>query len=155
MKLKNVSPFIAVSILGMLSIVLPIFILDNLKPYESPLFPLIRTGVEGISRYSFFLLFLAGFFVKIFSELPSWKIGLASMLLFPLAAICEIIAESSSHPMFAFEIILYSIISVPSIIGAYASQALKSILLKKKVFSSTKLNSERYYKPIRKSSRSF
>ncbi|MFT6799469.1 MAG: hypothetical protein ACJAWA_001599, partial [Nonlabens sp.] len=45
MKLNNLSAFIAISILGMLSIILPIFILGDLKPYESPLFPLIRTGI--------------------------------------------------------------------------------------------------------------
>jgi hypothetical protein len=58
MKLNNLSAFIAISILGMLSIILPIFILGDLKPYESPLFPLIRTGIEGMSIYSLSFLFL-------------------------------------------------------------------------------------------------
>jgi len=132
MKLKNVSALIAISILGMLSIILPVFILADLKPYESPLFPLIRTGIEGISIYSLSFLFLSGFIVKLFSNIPFWKIGLMSMVLFPLATICEMIADSSSHNMFPFEFIFYGIYTMPAIIGAAASQVIKRFLIKKK-----------------------
>ena len=132
MKLKNVSALIAISILGMLSIILPVFILADLKPYESPLFPLIRTGIEGISIYSLSFLFLSGFIVKLFSNIPFWKIGLMSMVLFPLATICEMIADSSSHNMFPFEFIFYGIYTMPAIIGAAASQVIKRFLIRKK-----------------------
>ena len=132
MKLQNVSALIAISILGMLSIILPVFILADLKPYESPLFPLIRTGIEGISIYSLSFLFLSGFIVKLFSNIPFWKIGLMSMVLFPLAAICEMIFDSSSHSMFPFEFIFYVIYTIPAIIGAAVSQVIKSFVLKKK-----------------------
>jgi hypothetical protein len=132
MKLKNVSALIAISILGMLSIILPVFILADLKPYESPLFPLIRTGIEGISIYSLSFLFLSGFIVKLFSNIPFWKIGLMSMVLFPLATICEMIADSSSHNMFPFEFIFYGIYTIPAIIGAAASQVIKRFVIKKK-----------------------
>ena len=132
MKLKNVSALIAISILGMLSIILPVFILADLKPYESPLFPLIRTGIEGISIYSLSFLFLSGFIVKLFSNIPFWKIGLMSMVLFPLAAICEMIADSSSHNMFPFEFIFYGIYTIPAIIGAATSQVIKRFIIKKK-----------------------
>ena len=132
MKLNNVPAFIAISILGMLSIILPVFILADLKPYESPLFPLIRTGIEGISIYSLSFLFLSGFIVKLFSNVPSWKIGLMSMILFPLAAICEMIADTTSHNMFPFEFILYGFYTIPAIIGAYTSQLIKSFAIKKK-----------------------
>lgn len=131
MKVKNVSALLAISILGMLSIILPVFILEDLKPYESPLFPLIRTGIEGISIYSLSFLFLSGFIVKLFSNIPYWKIGLMSMVLFPLAAICEMIFDSSSHSMFPIEFIFYAIYTIPSIIGAYISQLIKGFFIKK------------------------
>jgi len=131
-KVKNVSALIAISILGMLSIILPVFILGDLKPYESPLFPLIRTGIEGISIYSLSFLFLSGFIVKLFSNIPFWKIGLMSMVLFPLAAICEMIFDSSSHNMFPIEFIFYAIYTIPGIIGAAASQIIERFVIKKK-----------------------
>lgn len=132
MRLKNVSALIVASILGMLSIILPVFILGDLKPYDSPLFPIIRTGIEGISTYSLSFLFLSGFIVKFFSNVPSWKIGLMSMVLFPLAAICEMIVDSSSHNMFPIEFIFYGIYTIPTIIGAYFSQLIKSFVIKRK-----------------------
>ncbi|WP_213521059.1 hypothetical protein [Nonlabens sp.] len=133
MKLNNLSAFIAISILGMLSIILPLFILGDLKPYESPLFPLIRTGIEGISLYSISFLFLSGFIVKLLSKLSFWKIGLMSMALFPLATFCEMIFDSTSHTMFPFEFIGYAIYTIPAIMGAAASQFLKPFIIKKEV----------------------
>jgi hypothetical protein len=132
MKTKRIISIVTIAILGMSSIVLPVFFLDDLKHYDSPLFPLIRTGIEGISMYSLGFLIFSGFIVKLFSDVPSWKIGLMSMILFPLAAICEMIADSSSHNMFPFEFIFYGFYTIPAIIGAYTSQLIKSFVIKKK-----------------------
>jgi hypothetical protein len=132
MKTKRIISILTIAILGMSSIVLPVFFLDDLKHYDSPLFPLIRTGIEGISMYSLGFLIFSGFIVKLFSDVPSWKIGLMSMILFPLAAICEMIADSSSHNMFPFEFIFYGFYTIPAIIGAYTSQLIKSFVIKKK-----------------------
>ena len=132
MKTKGIISIVTISILGMISIVLPVFFLDDLKHYDSPLFPLIRTGIEGISMYSLGFLIFSGFIVKLFSDVPSWKIGLMSMILFPLAAICEMIADSSSHNMFPIEFIFYGFYTIPAIIGAYTSQLIKSFVIKKK-----------------------
>lgn len=132
MKTKKIISFITIAILGMSSIVLPVFFLDDLKRYDSPLFPLIRTGIEGISMYSLGFLIFSGFIVKLFSDVPSWKIGLMSMILFPLAAICEMIADSSSHNMFPIEFIFYGFYTIPALIGAYTSQFIKSFAINKK-----------------------
>ena len=132
MKTKRIISIVTIAILGMSSIVLPVFFLDDLKHYDSPLFPLIRTGIEGISMYSLSFLIFSGFIVKLFSDVPSWKIGLMSMILFPLAAICEMIADSSSHNMFPIEFIFYGFCTIPAIIGAYTSQLIKSFVIKKK-----------------------
>jgi hypothetical protein len=64
MKLNSLTAFIILSTLGKLYIILPVFILADLKLYESHLFPLIRTGVEEVSIYSLSYLFLSGFIVK-------------------------------------------------------------------------------------------
>ena len=132
MKTKRIISIVIIAILGMSSIVLPVFFLDDLKHSDSPLFPLIKTGIEGISMYSLGFLIFSGFIVKLFSDVPSWKIGLMSMILFPLAAICEIIVDSSSHNMFPIEFIVYGFLTIPAIIGAYTSQLIKSFVIKKK-----------------------
>ena len=132
MRTKQIISFVTIAILGMSSIVLPVFFLDNLKHYDSPLFPLIRTGIEGISIYSLGFLIFSGFIVKLFIDVASWKIGLMSMVLFPLAAICEMIADFSSHNMFPIEFIFYGFYTIPAIIGAYTCQLIKSLTIKKK-----------------------
>lgn len=128
MKTKRIISFVTIAILGMSSIVLPVFFLDDLKHYDSPLFPLIRTGIEGISMYSLGFLIFSGFIVKLFSDESSWKIGLMSMALFPLAAICEMIVDLSSHNMFPIEFIFYGFYTIPAIIGAYLAQFIRRLV---------------------------
>jgi hypothetical protein len=126
---KNVFWFyFLASILGVISIVIPTFFLPDLKHYDSPLFPLIRTGIEGISIWSFSLLLLSGLGVKLLSNLSGWKIGLTTMALFPIMAIFEIIVDSSSHIMFPFEFIGYALYSIPAIIGTYIAQGIQKVL---------------------------
>jgi hypothetical protein len=132
MKLKKAASLVLVSILGMVSIILPVFILGDLRHYESPLFPLIRTGIEGFSLYSLLFLLVSGSTVKLFSDIPFWKIGLMSMALFPLATLCEMIADSSSHNMFPIEFIFYGFYTIPAILGAYSSQVIKNYVVQKK-----------------------
>jgi hypothetical protein len=122
--------YLLTSILGIISIVLPTFFIPDLKQYDSPLFPLIRTGIEGISFWSFGLLLLSGFGVKLLSNLSGWKIGLTTMALFPILAIFEMFVDSSSHNMFPFEFIFYAVYSIPAIIGAYIAQGIKKVLIK-------------------------
>lgn len=121
---KNIT-YLFAAILGLTSIVLPTFFLTNLKQYDSPLFPVVKTAIEGISIWSFALLFLSGFGVKLLSKLSSWKIGLMTMALFPVMAIVEIFTDTSSHNMLPFELIFYAVCSLPAIIGAYLAQYMK------------------------------
>lgn len=122
MKKNIIWTYLLASSLGVLSIVLPIFFLPNIKQYDSPLFSIIRTGVEGISYWSFGLLFLSGFIIKIFSQASSLKLGLATMSLFPIMTILEMIVDPTSHNLFPIEFIYYGILSVPAITGAFISQ---------------------------------
>ncbi len=128
MKTNNFWIYLLASILGVISIVLPTFFLPDLKQYDSPLFPLIRTGIEGISIWSFILLLLSGFGVKLLSKLSGWKIGLATMALFPILAIFELIFDSTSHSMLPFEFIGYALYAVPGIIGTYLALGTNKIL---------------------------
>lgn len=121
--------YLLTSVLGVVSIVLPTFFLSGLKHYDSGLFPLIRTGIEGISMWSLGLLFLSGFGVKLLSKLSGWKIGLTTMALFPIMAIFEMFVVSGSHNLFPIEFILYAVYSVPAIIGAYIAQGIQKVFV--------------------------
>ncbi len=131
MKKNTILSIIAISILGMISVILPTLFLKDLKPYDSPVFPLIRIGIEGLSIYSFIFLLLSGFIVKQWSKVSSWKIGLMSMILFPFAAIIEMIVDSSSHNLFPFEFLIYLLMAIPSLAGAYLAQLIYKIIPKK------------------------
>jgi len=125
-KANKIGFYLISAILGLLSIILPTFFLPDLKRYDSPLFPTVRTGIEGISMWSFLFLFLSGFGLKLMSKLPPWKIGLMTMVLFPVMAIFEIFVDVSSHNMLPIEIIFYAVYSFPAIIGAYVAQTIKT-----------------------------
>jgi len=118
-----------ISVLGVLSIILPT-LLQDLKQYESPLFPIIRTGIEGFSVLSIIFLFSTGFGMRFYTKLSGWKIGLSTMALFPIMAIIEMIVDSTSHNMFPFEFIVYAITTIPGIIGAYIAQVVQKALVK-------------------------
>lgn len=126
--------YLLTAVLGVLSILLPVFFQAGLKHYESTLFSLIRDGVEGISMWSFALLFSTGFVMRFYTNLSGWKIGLATMALFPVMAILELIVDSTSHNLLPIEIIMYAIYAIPAIIGAYMGQGVQRIRNKRQSF---------------------
>lgn len=118
MKQDVLLTYLLISVLGVISIVLPVLFLPDLMEYDSSLFPMIRTGIEGISLWSFGFLFLSGFGMKFFSKLSGWKIGLLTMALFPVLALFEmIVVDPTSHNLLPFEFILYGFYTIPGIIG--------------------------------------
>jgi len=119
MKNKIYLTYLLISLFGVLSIVLPVYLQPDINQYDSPVFPMIRTGIEGFSGWSFGLLFLSGFGAKLLTNLSEWKIGLLTMVLFPVLAICEMIVDPSSHNLLPFEFIIYCFFTIPAMIGAY------------------------------------
>ncbi len=97
-----------------------------MRQYDSPLFPAIRTGIEGISMWSFLFLLLSGFGVRLFNKMSPWKIGLMTMSIFPVLAIIEILVDNTSHKMLPFEFIFYAACSIPAMIGAYFAKIIKN-----------------------------
>tara|TARA_B110000003_G_scaffold133726_1_gene135739 strand:+ start:464 stop:850 length:387 start_codon:yes stop_codon:yes gene_type:complete len=112
------------SILGIISLILPTYFLTELKQYESPLFPIIATAVNGISIWAIILLVISGFSISLFSKIEGWKIGLSTMALFPIMSILEMIVDTSSHNLFPLEFIFYAVLAIPSIVGAYIAKGL-------------------------------
>src|SRR5712691_9719086 len=115
------------ALLGLLAIVAPVWILD-LRHYTAPLFPLIRSGVEGMSLLTLVLLFCAGFLVGCFGIGHPLLLGTATVALLPLAAFAEMIVSSTSHNLWPLEFIIYGLISLCAVVGAFAGRFAKGLV---------------------------
>jgi hypothetical protein len=119
--------FAVAALLGFLAIVAPVWIL-GLHRYTSPLFPLIRSGVEGMSLLTLVFLFCAGFLVGCFGIGPPLLLGTATVALLPLAAFAEIIVSSTTHNHWPLEFIIYGLISLCAVAGAFAGRFAKGLV---------------------------
>ncbi len=111
--------------LGLLAIVIPPLVLSDIRRYEAPLFPLIRTGVEGLSWLSFVLLVVAGLIAGVLRPGRPWRWGVASMLLLPLVATAEMYVDSTSHNLWPLEFAFYALATVPAALGARVGTRLR------------------------------
>jgi hypothetical protein len=115
------------SLLGLLAIVAPVWILD-LRRYTAPLFPLIRSGVEGMSLLTLVFLFCAGFLVGCFGVGHPLLLGMATVALLPILAIAEMSVSSTTHNLWPLEFIIYGVISLCAVAGAFAGRFAKHLV---------------------------
>jgi hypothetical protein len=113
--------FVTASLLGLLAIVAPVWILD-LRRYTSPLFPLIRSGVEGMSLLTLFFLFCTGFLVACFGLGHPLLLGMVTVALLPILAIAEMCVSSTTHNLWPLEFVIYGLISLCAVAGAFAGR---------------------------------
>jgi len=130
-RLGLIFSFAATSLLGLLAIVVPVWVLD-LRRYTAPLFPLIRSGVEGISLLTLVFLFCAGFLVRCFGVGHPILIGIATVALLPILAIAEMSISSTTHNLWPLEFIIYGAISLCAVAGAFAGRFAKRLALRTK-----------------------
>src|SRR5207245_10514306 len=88
--------FAAATLLGLLAIVAPVWILD-LRRYSAPLFPLIRSGVEGMSPLTLVFLFCAGFLVGCLGVGHPLLLGIAAVAMLPILPIAEVSVSSTKY----------------------------------------------------------
>jgi hypothetical protein len=113
--------FAVAALLGLLAIVAPVWILD-LRRYSAPLFPLIRSGVEGMSLLTLVFLFCAGFLTGCFGVGHPLLLGIATVALLPILAIAEMSVLSTTHNLWPLEFIIYSVISLCAVAGAFTGR---------------------------------
>lgn len=132
--------FVLSAILGLASIVIPVVLTPGIKYYDSPLFPLVRTGIEGFSFSSSCCLVISGVILGFLNPMSPWRWGIGTMTLFPILAIVEMIVDPYSHNLWPIEFICYGIMSIPAILGAFAGAFIrrKSTHFLQKWSSSTK-----------------
>lgn len=99
-------------------------------PYEAPLFPAIRRGVEGLNAMTLLLLGDFGFALGRFSKTNPLALGLAMVAPLPLAASLEMRADPTSHNLWPIEFALYGILSVVPIGGAVAGWGLRILAMR-------------------------
>ena len=93
-------------------------------PMPSPLFPWVRTGVENIGAANLVTLFVVGGALGALfcgRGRPAWPflVGMGTMALFPVFAIAEMFADPTSHNLFPFEFVMYFLVGLIAVAGAY------------------------------------
>jgi hypothetical protein len=115
----------AAAILGVAAVALAVYGDHALDEYDSPLFPAVRRGIEGMNGFSIMCLMLAGFIPACFGRAHPLLIGLATMTLFPFLSLAEMVVDPTSHNLWPFEWGLYGVLTVPGILGALAGRRFK------------------------------
>jgi hypothetical protein len=110
--------FVIACFLGVAGFIAPVPILHP-RHYSAPLFPLLRTAVEGMSFLTILFLFCAGFLVGCFGRGHPLLLGLATVSLLPMFAIAEMIVSPTSHNLWPLEFAIYGFVSLSAIAGAF------------------------------------
>jgi hypothetical protein len=109
------------SLLGLLAVVAPVWILD-LRHYTAPLFPLIRSGVEGMSLLTLVFLFCTGLLVGCFGMGHPLLLGIGTIALLPILAVVEMCVSSTTHNLWPLEFMIYGLIRLCTVAGAFAGR---------------------------------
>lgn len=109
----------AAAVLGVVAIVTPVALEPTMQVYDAPLFPLLRSAVEGLGFASILFLLVLGFLLGLIDKVPPILLGPATLALFPLAAVAEVLVDPTSHNLFPIECMLYVVLSIPATIGAF------------------------------------
>ena len=132
--LKILIVFAIGAVLGIISIIIPPLFIVDVRIFKSPLFPMVRTGIEGASLWTLLFLFLSGIFLGIIHPKREkhygvflgliyskreilW--GISTMSLLPILAFIEMSISPTSHNLWPIEFVMHGFMTIPGIIGAY------------------------------------
>ncbi|MBU1260286.1 MAG: hypothetical protein KKE31_03500 [Planctomycetes bacterium] len=130
--------------LGVVSIIIPPLWIVDVKADESPIFPMVWTGIEGMSGWTLFFLFLSGMFLGVIYPkreplygrflgviYPKYELlwGISTMSLLPILAFIEMSAVPNSHNVWPIEFVIYGFCTIPGIIGAYIGAFIRKKLI--------------------------
>jgi hypothetical protein len=114
---RSVLAFVLAPVLGLLAVLTPALLSRPATTYDSPLFPLLRTALEGIGVGQLVLLFVAGVLLGLISPARGWLLGAASVSLLPLATFAEIIKDPTSHNLSPLEFLFYALYGAVVAVG--------------------------------------
>jgi hypothetical protein len=120
-----VASMLAAAILGVAAIILGVVGDPSARHYDAPLFPLIRTGIEGMNGGTLLFLAVVGLLVASVGEAPPLLIGLCTMAFFPFLSLAEVLIDPKSHSLLPLEWLLYAFETIPGIAGAYLAWGIR------------------------------
>jgi len=97
---------------GTISIIIPPLLTVDVKVYDSPLFPMVRTGIEGMSLWTLLFLFSSGMFLGAVYPKREWLLGISTMSLLPILAVLEMLADPYSHNLWPIEFVIYGFCTI-------------------------------------------
>jgi hypothetical protein len=113
-KLILAGALVAVAI-GLVAVLVPALLLP-MKPYESPMFPIIRIAIEGMTPFTYAGLFIGGLALGWFFPYGA-ALGLLTMLPFYASALTEMIVDPQSHKLWPIEFVIYLALSLLAVLG--------------------------------------
>ncbi|MEK6701336.1 MAG: hypothetical protein AABZ53_03670 [Planctomycetota bacterium] len=116
-RMTSLLPLAAIAVGGLLCVIAPTLVAGT-KLMDAPLFPLIRTSVEGLSWVAIVLLCLLGLASGMLTRLSPFAIAPASVAVLPVAAITEMVVDTSTHNLIPFELVMYLFMTIPALCGA-------------------------------------
>ena len=116
--------FVVAALLGLTAFVAPVWVL-HLRSYSAPLFPLVRTGVEGMSFLTLVFLFCGGIILGCFGRGNPFLLGLTTVVLLPVFAIAEMIVSPTSHNLWPLEFAIYGVVSLSAVVGAFLGRFIR------------------------------
>lgn len=120
---KIVASIVFAAALGLVAVILPVF-LHHVHLRPAPLFPVVATGIKKLSSLTLVLLFASGFLVGLVGRGHPLLLGACTMALFPILAFAEMLSDHTSHNLFPIEFILYAVISLAAVAGAFLGRFL-------------------------------
>jgi hypothetical protein len=118
----------AAALLGVGAVVLGVDGRGTLEGGTSPLFPAVARGVERLNGWSVGLLLLAGFIPGAFGKAHPLLVGLATMALFPIMSLADIVVDQTSHNLWPLEWGIYTVLTAPGILGAFLGRRFRRSL---------------------------
>jgi len=111
--------FFALSaILGLASFMIPAVLTPGyIKRHYDPFYPILSM-ILGPEIIRYLGLAITGFIIGFLNPKHPWRWGLATMSLFPILAIIEMVVDPYSHNLWPFEFLMYGVLTVPGILGA-------------------------------------
>jgi hypothetical protein len=99
----------------------------GMLPYDAPLFPPLRRGIEGMNGVSLFLLLAVGFALGRLSIWNPVLLGLATIVPLPIIAVLDMMVDPTSHNLWPLEFFLYGVLAVIPVVGAFIGWGVRKL----------------------------
>jgi hypothetical protein len=111
---------------GLVAVLLPL-VFVSMKAYESPVFPLVRTAIEGMTLFTYVGLLVGGVLIGWLFRNPI-ILGFVTMLPFYIFAVIEILVDPGSHKLWLIEFTIYLALSLLAVLGGAFGRWMKQLI---------------------------